>query len=186
MTYDFLDRPVQTIAPDNSIVTRAYNQPDPPGSSGQPGETIKVTDPWGRERWARSDALGRMVEVAEPDPGGNGTLSSGAMFTTYTYDALDRLVQVNQGAQTRSFRYDSLGRLTHQKLAERDATLNDNGVWVGAGQWSDVFTYDKRSNLTLHVDARGVKTRSSITTDPLNRLLAVQYDKGGVALSSQR
>jgi RHS repeat-associated protein len=187
VTYDFLDRPMQTIAPDapnNSIVTRSYNQPDPPDSSGQPGETIKVTDPWGRERWARSDALGRMVEVAEPDPGGNGTLSSGAMFTTYTYDALDRLVQVNQGAQNRSFRYDSLGRLTHQKLAERDAKLNYSGAWVEAGQWSDVFTYDERSNLTGHVDARGVKTifkykDAEGVEDPLNRLLRVEYDKSG-------
>jgi RHS repeat-associated protein len=187
VTYDFLDRPAQTIAPDapnNSIVTRSYNQADPPGSSGQPGETVKVTDPWGRERWARSDALGRMVEVAEPDPGGDGTLSSGALFTTYTYDALDRLVQVNQGAQTRSFRYDSLRRLTHQKLAERDAKLNDGGDWVEAGQWSDVFTYDNRSNLTQHVDARGVKTifkykDAEGVEDPLNRLLKVEYDKSG-------
>jgi RHS repeat-associated protein len=190
VTYDSLDRPEQSIAPDapnNSIVTRSYNQPDPPGSSDQPGETIKVTDPWGRERWARSDALGRMVEVAEPDPGGDGTLSAGAMFTTYTYDALDRLVQVNQGAQTRSFRYDSLGRLTHQKLAERDAKLTDSGAWVEAGQWSDVFTYDNRSNLTQHVDARGVKTifkykDSGGNEDPLNRLLKVEYDKSGSPL----
>jgi RHS repeat-associated protein len=190
VTYDFLDRPEQTIAPDapnNSIVTRSYNQPDPPDSSGQPGETIKVTDPWGRERWARSDALGRMVEVAEPDPGGDGTLSSGALFTTYTYDALDRLVRVNQGAQTRSFRYDSLGRLTHQKLAEREPKLNDSGAWVEAGQWSDVFTYDNRSNLIQHVDARGVKTIFKYidgegNEDPLNRLLAVEYDKGGSPL----
>src|SRR5262245_48242680 len=187
VTYDFLDRLAQTIAPDapnNSIVTRSYNQADPPGSSGQPGETVKVTDPWGRERWARSDALGRMVEAAEPDPGGDGTLSSGALFTTYTYDALDRLVQVNQGAQTRSFRYDSLGRLTHQKLAERDAKLNDSGAWIEAGQWSDVFTYDNRSNLTQHVDARGVKTifkykDAGGVEEPLNRLLAVEYDKSG-------
>src|SRR5262245_44314302 len=184
VTYDFLDRPEQTTAPENSIVTRSYNQPDPPGSSDQPGETVRVTDPWGRERWARSDALGRMVEVAEPDPGGDGTLSSGALFTTYTYDALDRLVQVNQGAQTRSFRYDSLGRLTHQKLAERDAKLNPSGDWVEAGQWSDVFTYDNRSNLTQHVDARGVKTifkykDAEGVEDQLNRLLAVENNKSG-------
>lgn len=185
VTYDFLDRPEKTTAPDeHSITTRSYNQPDPPGSSGQPGETIKVTDPWGRQWWARSDALGRMVEVAEPNPGGDGTLSSGALFTTYSYDALNRLVQVDQGPQTRSFRYDSLSRLTHQKLAERDETLNVSGDWVGAGQWSDVFTYDKRSNLTEHVDARGVKTifkyeDAGGIEDPLNRLLEVKYDKSG-------
>ena len=197
VTYDSLSRPIQTISPDGSVVTRAYNQsPDPPGSSGQPGPTVKVTDPWGRERWARSDALGRLVEVAEPDPGGSGALSVGAMYTNYGYDALGRLLQVNQGVQTRHFRYDSLGRLTHQKLAERDATLNGDGVFVATrnpsqpiysgGVWSDVFTYDKRSNLTQRVDARGVKTifkykDAGGIDDPLNRLLSVQYDKSGVS-----
>jgi RHS repeat-associated protein len=180
-TYDTLSRQVQTVGPDGSVVTRAYNQStDPPGSSGQPGPTVKVTDPWGRERWVRSDALGRMVEVAEPNPGGNGSLSSGgAMYTTYGYDALDRLVQVIQGEQTRFFQYDSLGRLTRQKLAERDATLNANGQWVGGGQWSDAFFYDNRSNLVRRVDARGVQTHYDFN-DPLNRLLSVRYDKIGV------
>jgi RHS repeat-associated protein len=179
VVYDSLDRPIQTTSPDGSIVTRAYNQsPDPPAASGQPGQTVKVTDPWGRERWARSDALGRMAEVAEPNPGGNGSLSGGVMYSTYSYDALNRLLLVSQGLQTRRFRYDSLGRLTHQKLAERDATLNDGGQWVGAGVWSDVFFYDTRSNVTLKVDARGVRTGFNYN-DPLNRLLAVNYDKSG-------
>jgi RHS repeat-associated protein len=177
VTYDSLDRPVQTVSPDGSVVTRAYNQSaDPPGASGQPGQTVKVTDPWGRERWARSDALGRLVEVAEPNPGGNGSLSGGAMYTTYNYDALDRLLQVNQGVQGRLFRYDSLGRLTHQKLAERAATLDDSGNYVGGGTWSDVFAYDTRSNLTMRADARGVRTYFNYD-DPLNRLQWVQYNK---------
>jgi RHS repeat-associated protein len=180
VTYDSLNRQVQTTSPDNSVVTRAFDQsPDPPSFSGQPGPTVKVTDSWGRERWARTDALGRMVEVAEPNPGGSGSLSGGAMYTTYSYDALDRLVQVIQGEQTRFFQYDSLGRLTRQKLTERDATLNANGQWVGGGQWSDAFFYDNRSNLTRRVDARGVQTHYDFN-DPLNRLLSVQYDKSGV------
>src|SRR5262245_23468363 len=179
VTYDSLGRPVQTVSPDGNVITRAYDQSDPPGFSGQAGETWRVTDPWGRERWARSDALGRMVEVAEPNPGGSGALSGGAMYTTYGYDALDRLTQVSQGQQTRSFRYDSLGRLTHQKQAEQEGALNDNGQWVGSGQWSGVFFYDTRSNLTRRVDARGVQTRYDFN-DPLNRLLSVQYDKSGV------
>jgi RHS repeat-associated protein len=179
VTYDSLNRPIQTNSPDGSVVTRAYNpSSDPPGSSGQPGNTVKVSDPWGRERWARSDALGRLVEVAEPNPGGSGALSGGAMFTTYSYDALGRLLQVNQGAQTRRFQYDSLGRLTHQKLAERDPMLGANGQWVGGGQWSDVFFYDTRSNIIRRVDARGVQTHYNFN-DPLNRLLAVNYDKSG-------
>jgi len=186
VSYDSLDRPIETTAPDGSKVSRQYNQgPDPAGSSGQPGQTIQVTDPWGRQRWARSDALGRMVEVGEPNPDGDGTLGAGAMFTNYSYDALSRLTQVVQGAQTRTFRYDSLGRLTHQKLAEKAGTLNDSGQYVGTGQWSDVFSYDTRSNLIQSVDARGVKSifkykDAGGIEDPLNRLLAMQYDKSGV------
>jgi RHS repeat-associated protein len=181
VTYDSLNRPIQTTSPDLSIVTRAYNQsPDPPSSSGQPGDTIMVTDPWGRERWARTDALGRLVEVAEPNPGGNGSLSGGAMYTTYSYDALDRLLQVNQGVQTRRFKYDSLGRLTHQKLAERLATLDDSGNFVGGGTWSDFFQYDTKSNLTMRADARGVRTHFFYNNDPLNRLQSVQYNKDTV------
>jgi RHS repeat-associated protein len=68
--------------------------------------------------------------------------------------------------------------MTHQKLAEREATLNGAGQWVGGGQWSDVFFYDTRSNLTRRVDARGVQTHYNFN-DPLNRLLSAQYDKSG-------
>ena len=96
-----LNRPIQTVSPDGSVVTRAYDPTDPPSSSGQPGPTVKVTDPWGRERWARSDALGRLVEVAEPNPDGSGSLSGGAMYTTYSYDALGRLTPGQSGSVRR-------------------------------------------------------------------------------------
>ncbi len=100
------------------------------------------------------------------------------MVTTYAYNTLGNLTIINQGAQTRSFKYDSLDRLTAQKLAEMSATLNDAGTYVGSGTWSDVFTYDDRSNLTSRTDARGVKTVYSYS-DPLNRLQSVSWDTTG-------
>jgi RHS repeat-associated protein len=84
-----------------------------------------------------------------------------------------------QVQQTRSFKYDSLGRLTAQKLPEMNATLNDAGTYVGAGTWSDVFTYDVRSNLTSSTDARGVKTVFNYSNDPLNRLQSISWDTSG-------
>jgi len=84
-----------------------------------------------------------------------------------------------QGTQTRSFKYDSLGRLTAQKLAETSGTLNDAGTFVGSGTWSDVFAYDERSNLIARTDARGVKTVYSYNSDPLNRLQSVSWDTSG-------
>ena len=171
--------------PDGSYVERFYNETSYPSAAtpGAAGQTVRARDPWGRERWARFDEQNRLVEVVEPDPNGNGAVASGGMKTNYSYDTLGNLTLVTQGNQTRGFKYDSLGRLTNQKLAEREATLNDNGVYVTTGQWSDVFSYDTRSNLVWRVDARGVKTIFNYNNDPLNRLQSVQYDKSGVPSS---
>ncbi|MEP7339811.1 MAG: hypothetical protein ABI977_18880 [Acidobacteriota bacterium] len=185
--YDTLDRTVSVTAPDNSVVQRFYDESSYPSAatSGTKGQTVRAKDAWGRERWARFDEQNRLVEVVEPDPNGSGTVASNGLKTNYTYNTLGSLTLVEQGSQTRSFQYDSLSRLTAQKLAERDATLNDAGAYVGAGTWSDVFTYDNRSNLLQRVDARGVKTifrykDTGNNEDPLNRLQSVEYDKTGV------
>jgi RHS repeat-associated protein len=187
--YDPLDRLKQVTAPgtDNGSVQRIYNESGAgyPSSAtqGAPGTTMKVVDQWGRQRWGRTDALGRLVELVEPNPASTtgSVFEAGNMVTRYSYDTINRLTQVVQGDQTRTFNYDALSRLTHQKLAEREATLNDSG---GAGnQWSDVFTYDERSNLITHTDARRVRTTFSYYNtllgagDPLNRLQSVSYDK---------
>ncbi|MFV0388659.1 MAG: hypothetical protein ACK5NT_07880, partial [Pyrinomonadaceae bacterium] len=149
------------------------------------GNTVRSQDAWGRERWARSDDWGRLVEVVEPNPNGNGSVFAGGdMVTSYVYDAIDQLIQINQGSQVRAFKYDSMGRMTRQKLAEQTATINDAGVYVGSGgTWSDAFVYDQRSNLVQRTDARGVKTNFNYTSggtpDPLNRLLSITFDKTG-------
>jgi RHS repeat-associated protein len=180
-TYDSLSRVVSVQAPDGSTTQTFYNEiARPPLASSTPGETTRVRDAWGRERWGRADAQGRLVEVAEPNPLGSGSVfEAGALLTTYEYNTLGNLTQTNQSGQTRSFKYDSLGHLTAQRLAEMNATLNDAGQYVGSGTWSDVFTYDARSNLTTRTDARGVKTIYSYNDDPLNRLQSVAWDTSG-------
>src|SRR6201991_339867 len=180
MTYDELGRKRVATAPDGSVTQTFYNEVSRPSvASSSPGSTTRMQDAWGRERWARNDARGRLVEVVEPDPAGNGSVASNGLLTTLGYDTLGNLTQVVQGAQTRSFKYDSLGRLTAQKLAEVSATLNDSGTYVGSGTWSDVFTYDNRSNLTSRTDARGVKTVYTYNADPLNRLQSISWDTSG-------
>ena len=146
-----------------------------------PGETTRARDAWGRERWGRTDAQGRLVEVVEPNPSGSGSVfDAGALLTTYTYNTLGNLITTTQDVQTRSFKYDSLGRLIAQKLAETNATLNDAGAYqTSGGTWSDVFTYDDRSNLISRTDARGVKTLYNFNNDPLNRLQSVSWDTSG-------
>ncbi|HWT03723.1 MAG TPA: RHS repeat-associated core domain-containing protein, partial [Pyrinomonadaceae bacterium] len=183
--YDAVGRVVMTKAPDGSESKAFYNETTRPTTAAAgPGQTIRVVDAWGKERWGRQDSLGRLVEIVEPDPNGNGlvqnsdagTASTASLSTKYTYDTLGNLTLVVQGSQQRKFKYDSLGRLTHQKMAERSATLNDAGTFVTTGGlWSDVFTYDTRSNLVTRTDARGAKATFNYNNDPLNRLQSVSY-----------
>jgi RHS repeat-associated protein len=200
-TYDLLGRVSQITGPDGSTTKAFYNETSRPDSaSSNLGSTVRVQDAWGRERWGRYDALDRLVEVAEPNPAGSGS-SNGAvlatggsapnsLITNYTFDTLGNLTQSNQGGQVRSFKYDSLGRLTRQKLAEETATLDDTGTYVppdisgvrAGANWSSAFTYDSRSNVTQKVDARGVIATYAYgvggADDPLNRLQSVSYAPG--------
>ena len=180
ITYDPLGRTSTVTAPDNSLTQTFYNEASrPSAATSTAGETTRVQDPWGRERWGRTDSNGRVVEVVEPDPNGNGSVASNGLRTEYAYNTVGKLTTITQGSQTRSFQYDSLGRVTAQKLAEKSATLNSSGTYVGSGTWSDVFTYDDRSNLISQTDARGVKTNYTYSNDPLNRLQSVSWDTSG-------
>ena len=180
--YDVLGRITRIVTPDGSDSKVFYNETArPSAASTTPGETARAVDAWGRERWTLADALGRTIEQVEPDPNGNGSvMAANSLLTKYSYDALGNLTQVEQGQQLRRFRYDSLGRLTQQKMAEADATLNNAGGRVAGGEWSNVFSYDERSNLVLEVDARGVKTNFGYGGDPLDRLQSITCDTSGV------
>ena len=179
-TYDGLGRIITTEMPDTSTVQSFYNEvARPAGASSLAGETVRMVDAWGRERWSRSDALGRVVEVVEPDPNGNGSVASNGLLTTYGYNTMGDLTSVTQGSQTRAFQYDSFGRLRAQRLAEATATLNDAGTYVGSGSWTDVFTYDDFSNVISRTDSRGVKILYNYNSDPLNRLQSTTYDTSG-------
>jgi RHS repeat-associated protein len=186
--YDSRGRVVDIKAPDGSEQHYFFNEPARPvGASNLPGQTLRIVDAWGRERWMRSNTLNQLEEVVEPNPDGPGSLAtSGNLITTYRYNGLGLLTEVLQGSQSRLFRYDGLGRLTNEYLPERLATLDDTGRFVGAaGHWSDVFSYENRAgNLYQHIDARGVKTNYDYRMDPLNRLKSVSYDISSVGDTS--
>lgn len=189
--YDYLSRVTTQTAPDGSINSINYSPTAPSSAVSDVGSTVITSDAWGRQRWARNDAYGRLVEVVEPDAAVTtaAVSASGNLSTTYAYDTLDRLTTITQGVgiQTRSFKYDALGRMTRQKLAEQTATIDDAGTYVGTGGtdpiWSEAFVYDSRSNLTQRTDARGVKTNLSYLVssviDPLNRLQGITYVTSG-------
>ncbi len=197
-TYDALGRLYLVTEPDGSTISSSYNEEQRPASASlAPGETVRSVDAWGRERWGRYDAKDRLVELVEPNASSFNnnapTYASGSVFsagdtvTKYQYNAQDKLVATEQGAQQRAMKYDGLGRMTRQKQAEQTATLDDNGIYVGAGQpgalWSEALFYDNRSNLTQKTDARGVKTLFNLQVngldDPLSRVQSVTFDLNG-------
>jgi RHS repeat-associated protein len=186
IAYDALGRIIDRTGADGSETTASYDDGLRPSSSnGAPGQTVRTTDARGRERWSRSDALGQLAEVVEPNPSSTGKVSDGGNISTqYSYNMLGQLTHVVQGpdGQERFFRYDSIGRLTNQLLPEKSSTLSDAGVYIGpGGKWSDFFTYDGSSNVTSHTDARGIRAIYDFGTplDPLNRLQSVSYDMSG-------
>jgi RHS repeat-associated protein len=147
--FDALSRVTSVTTPDSAVVTTSYS-----------GNAVTMTDQAGRPRRSVTDALGRLIRVDEPD--GNNNLDSGGspvQPASYTYDVLGDLTGVSQGAQTRTFVYDSLKRLT-------SATNPESGTVT--------YGYDANGNLISKVDARSITT--TIAYDAINRVTSRSYN----------
>jgi RHS repeat-associated protein len=137
-------------------------------------EKTTVTDQTGRKRRSVFDALGRLTQVFEaPNDAAYNHL------TSYSYDALGNLKQVAQGAQTRSFNYSSLSRLTSAQNPESGTTQ---------------YQYDAGGNLILKSDPRPRPGGTTLSTcsiqyagaqvatcheyDPLGRITTRSYNDG--------
>jgi len=78
-----------------------------------------VKDQSGKQRISETNALGQLTDVFEVTAEDSNTVAvsfpgssiTHAYQTSYQYDTLSNLVQVNQGVQTRNFSYSSLSRL---------------------------------------------------------------------------
>jgi YD repeat-containing protein len=167
---------------------RKQYQPDNIPSEGNPGTSYlewqyaghqtDVYDELRNHKQLFSDPLGRLVTVLEPDPQTNNP----SLETDYQYNGLDLLIQVDQwggaknsvGNRSRTFSYDSLGRLLIAKNAESGKTCY--------GKWNGEYCqlgYDGNSNLKFKTDARG--TITSYSYDNLNRLTGKTYSSGSAA-----
>jgi RHS repeat-associated protein len=183
--YDALGRLWRVTTPDGAQTITLHD-----------GNRTLVTDPAGKQRAVKVDALGRLTDVWEvrsrhpvtgtedftfPVPTGLNVPGVSAGYrTTYTYDALDNLHKVAQGEQSRYFAYDSLSRLIRAKSPEQDArpglalpsamlsTLSDNN-----NGWAYAYEYDEVGNLKRRIDARGVE--ANYNYDGLNRMTGRSY-----------
>lgn len=99
--------------------------------------------------------------------GGTGGLSNSPLITNYTYDAGGRITSVVQGAETRTFSYDGLGR----KISE--TTPEGGNVTYSYYTAGGSLCSGDPSGICYRIDARGVV--STYTYDHANRLTGVAY-----------
>ena len=176
--YDALGRTTSVSLQDNTTVSTTFGA-TPVGTNKT---FVTVTDQAGKQRRQVFDALGRAVRIDEPDLNGNlGDVSTPTQPTLYEYDGNNNLKKVTQsdGAanQERLFKHDSLGRLTHERQVEANATLNNDGVKVtSGGLWTKVKKYNADGLLIDGYDARGVNAH--FTYDSLNRISSITFSDG--------
>jgi RHS repeat-associated protein len=160
-TYDALGRPLTSTLPDSNTIQTSYN-----------GASMTTTDQVGRQMYSEKDGLGRLVKVSEQD-NSTGSLTQN---TTSTLNYLDKVTEINQSGQYRTFRYDDLGRLLYEKIPEQTATIND-----GSGTyWTMAYTYTDTNQIATQKNALGVI--KSLTYDGLNRLTDIDYNVSGTSV----
>jgi RHS repeat-associated protein len=173
--YDALSRKISETYPDSSTLTTAYC-----------GASTLVTDPTGHWRRSRTDGLGFLVEVDEPNaPGATVNVCPGTgeptWVTTYGRDALGNLASVVQnGSRSRTFTYDALSRLLCSNNPENSNNTSpcpaNGGTLPSSG--AVLYTYDANSNVSTKTDARGSLYKTTYSYDVVNRLLSRAYSNG--------
>jgi RHS repeat-associated protein len=157
--YDELSRLTVTTLPDGNTIQTTYTG----------GNIVQLTDQVNRKTKRENDSLGRLIKVTEQDV----TTGNLTQETTYTYDIADHLIGVNQGNQTRAFKYDAEGHLLFERIPEMTATIND-----GTGTyWTTKYTYTNFGAVATKQDARGVVITYGY--DNLNRLTSISYNTSG-------
>ena len=182
--YDTLSRVDYVTLPDASTVQTSYQ-----------GIYTTVTDQAGRQRRQKTDALGRIVRVDEPNTSSSlGSVDAPTQPSFYQYNTQGNLIAISQGLsqqnvnpedpanyiQHRYFKYDSLGRLTYEKQVEQAGTFTAYDSLTGNSTWSRKLVYDETINsiaynglLTTAYDARNISTQ--FRYDNLNRIYQVNY-----------
>jgi RHS repeat-associated protein len=177
-TYDTLGRVFTVVDSAGGTITNTYQ-----GTYGADVLATVTPIPNGEHAHSKQyeyDGLGRLTSVCEiTSQQGSGacgqSVGQTGYVTRYTYNALDKLISVTQGSQTRTFTYDDIGRLT-------SAANPENGT---------VTYYYDAQNLTCGTyngDLTGIKDNAGILTcfnyDALHRVTSA--GNGGMAGSVAR
>ncbi len=170
-TYDALGRKLKITHGDSSTVTYNYN-----------GRATQVTDENGVSRIVQVDGLGRSTAVCEivgTAQGGsacNLDITGTGFLTTYAYstdtsksNALK--VAVTQGAQTRTFETDSLGRTISVVEPESGTTTYSYAYSATAGLGLTVTRVRPQANQT-----GSAQTTTTTQYDSVGRVVSVNYN----------
>jgi RHS repeat-associated protein len=142
------------------------------------GYPTLVKDENGKLRQLWTDALGRTIEVDEPDPA-TGSLTTGSVNgTCYTYDVLGNLSEIDQGSETRKYTYDMLSRVTSVTTPE----AQNNTRYFYYTTASNALCSGNPTAVCRRTDERGVTTTYSY--DSLNRPTGASYSNGDPAAIS--
>ncbi len=125
--------------------------------------------------WEKRDALGRLVEVREPNHGGNDF----SLIARYTYDIGERLTEVElnesgSNKQFRTFKYDNRGFLLWQELPELEGRVEFGGY---DARGNAHFKDDVDRRLDFEFDEAGRPTRVSHGGSPIKEL--TYFAEGG-------
>ena len=178
-TYDEIGRPASVSDSGTGYVTLSYTDNDIYQEIGP----IATGETKTKDKQLEYDGLGRLTSVCEITSGsGSGTCaqttSRTGYWTTYTYDTLGNLTGVTQNAQataqTRSFSFDALSRLTSESNPENGTTnyTYDSDPTCGTSNGDLVKRIDQMGNTTCYA------------YDALHRLTALTYPNGPYASST--
>jgi len=174
VSYDLLDRVVSETGFSGQVVTTRYS------SAGPLSQVTRTNASTGAKRVIQTDGLGNVVKLEKPN---------GARVLT-SYNALGKVLQsVTQerdangnvkSTQTRSFAYDSLGRLTSKTEPETNLTQYGQFNALGLPQsiTEGVGSSDQRAR-TVAFDGLG-RVRSVVTAAGER----VDYSYSGALLTS--
>lgn len=172
-TYDALNRPLVTTDGGGGTVTLSYSANDILQTIGPApaGENAK-------RRQSEYNSIGQLTSVCEiTGLSGSGTcaqnVSATGYWTKYAYDAAGRLLTVTQNAQsaqaqTRSFTYDDLGRMTSEANPETGTItyVYDSDATCGTSNGDLVKKTDAAGNVNCYA------------YDALHRATVIIYPSG--------
>lgn len=169
-TYDWQGRPRVTTNTDGTTKEYSYG-----GCGCAGGDVATEVDEHERQKRFTKDILGRLTKVEELN-------WSGAVYSTtqYAYNVLDKLTEINQQGQSRTFEYDGHGRLWRRTTPEQGTTT----YTYHADDTTNVVTDARGATLTYGYNGRHQVTSVSHSAPPGSGVAATpnvsyMYDEAG-------